>query len=158
VVDPSGQTLDANTASLGVSGCQIGRIAATTTGTYQLIANVDKQRAGSYGIPIRFDRHDVVSQTSYGQTLSGSIPDTATHDVYQFTAQAGDAIHIYGSGCNIGPDNSIIGFADATGKPVGPALDCTPNSGYVIQTTGSYELIVNFSNVGPFSYQFVLQK
>ncbi len=122
VVDPSGQTLNAEEVSLGLPGCQIGRIAATTSGTYQLVANADKQRAGTYGVPIRFERHDVVSQTSYGQTISGSIPDTATHDVYQFTAQAGDSLHIFGSGCNIGPENSIIGLADATGKPVGPAL------------------------------------
>ena len=158
VVDPQGKTLNSDGVSLGELGCQIGRIAATTSGTYQLVANADKKRTGSYGVPIRFDRHDVVSQISYGQTLSGSIPDTATHDVYQFTGQAGDSIHISGSGCNIGPDNSIIGFADSTGKPVGPALDCVPNTGYVLQTSGTYELIVNFSNVGPFSYQFVLQK
>ncbi|MGA7987592.1 MAG: VWD domain-containing protein [Candidatus Dormiibacterota bacterium] len=158
VIDPSGQTLNADQVSLGLDGCQIGRIAATTSGTYQLVANADKARTGSYGVPIRFERHDVVSQTSYGQTLSGSIPDTATHDVYQFTAQVGDSLHIFGSGCNIGPANSIVGLADSTGKPVGPALDCTPNSGYVIQTAGTYELIVNFSNVGPFTYQFVIQK
>ena len=109
-------------------------------------------------MPIRFERHDVVSQTSYGHTLSGSIPDIATHDVYQFSAQAGDVLPLYGSGCNIGPDNSIIGLADSTGKPVGPALDCVQNSGYVIQTSGTYELVVNFSNVGPFTYQFVIQK
>jgi hypothetical protein len=78
--------------------------------------------------------------------------------VYEFTGQAGDSIHIFGSGCTIGPDNSIIGFADATGKPVGPALDCTPNSGNVLQQSGTYELIVNFSDVGPFMYRFVLQK
>ena len=158
VVDPQGATLNADQVSLGLSGCQIGRIVATTSGMYQLVANADKTRTGSYGIPIRFERHDAVSQTSYGQTLSGSIPDYATHDVYQFSAQAGDSLHIYGSGCYIGPDNSIIGLADATGKPVGPALDCTPNSGFVIQTTGTYELIVNFSTVGPFTYQFVVQK
>ena len=158
VIDPQGNTLNADDVSLGLSGCQIGRIAATTSGTYQLVANEDKKRTGSYGVPIRFDRHDVLSQTSYGQTLSGSIPDQATHDVYEFTGQAGDSIHIFGSGCTIGPDNSIIGFADATGKPVGPALDCTPNSGYVLQQSGTYELIVNFSDVGPFMYQFVLQK
>ena len=158
VVDPQGRNLDAGEVTLGVPGCQIGRIAATTSGTYQLVANADKQRAGSYGLPIRFQRHDVVSQTSYGQTLSGSIPDYASHDVYQFSAQAGDSLHIDGSGCSIGPANSIIGLADSAGKPVGPALDCTPNSAYVIQTAGIYELIVNFSDVGPFTYQFVLQK
>lgn len=158
VVDPQGQTLNTDQVSLGLSGCQIGRIAATTSGTYQLVANADKKGTGTYAMPIRFERHDVVSQTSYGQTLSGSIPDQATHDVYQFTAQAGDSLHIFGSGCNIGPENSIIGLADGTGKPVGPALDCTSNSGFIVQTAGTYELVVNFSNVGPFNYQFVLQK
>jgi len=158
VVDPQGKTLNADAVSLGLPGCEIGRIAATTSGTYQLVANADKQRAGTYAVPIRFERHDVVSQTSYGQTISGSIPDQATHDVYQFTAQAGDVIHIFGSGCTIGPDNSIIGLADATGKPVGAALDCTQNSESSIPASGTYELVVNFSNVGPFTYQFVLQK
>ena len=158
VIDPQGQTLNTEDVSLGVFGCQIGRIAATTAGTYQLVANADKKSAGSYSLPIRFERHDVITQASYGETLSGSIPDQATHDVYQFSAQAGDAVHIFGSGCNIGPQNSIIGFADATGKPVGPALDCTQTSEYVIPMAGTYELVVNFPNVGPFSYQFVLQK
>ncbi len=158
VIDPQGRTLNGDQVSLGLFGCQIGRISATTSGTYQLVANANKQRSGGYAIPIRFDRHDVVSQASYGQTISGSIPDQATHDVYQFTGQAGDAVHVFGSGCTLGPANSIIGFADAAGKPVGPALDCTANSGYILQQSGTYELIVNFSDVGPFTYQFVLQK
>jgi hypothetical protein len=158
VVDPQGQTINADQVTIGLFGCQMGRIVATTSGTYQLVANANKQRAGSYGVPIRFERHDVVSQASYGQTLSGSIPDQATHDVYDFSAQAGDVIHIFGSGCTIGPANSIVGVADATGKPVGAALDCTANSESVIQQSGTYELVVNFSNVGPFTYQFVIQK
>ena len=158
VVDPQGQTINAGQVTIGLFGCQMGRIAATTSGTYQLVANANKQRAGSYGVPIRFERHYVVSEASYGQTLSGSIPDQATHDVYDFSAQAGDVIHIFGSGCTIGPANSIVGVADATGKPVGAALDCTANSESVIQQSGTYELVVNFSNVGPFTYQFVIQK
>jgi hypothetical protein len=158
VIDPQGHTLNADDVTIGLFGCQMGRIAATTSGTYQLVANADKHGAGSYAIPIRFERHDVVSQTSYGQTISGSIPDQAMHYVYQFSAQAGDIIHIFGSGCNIGPDNSIIGLADATGKPVGAALDCTQNSESALPQAGTYELVVNFSNVGPFAYQFVLQK
>jgi hypothetical protein len=51
-----------------------------------------------------------------------------------------------------------VGLADAAGKPVGAALDCTANSESVIPASGTYELVVNFSNVGPFTYQFVLQK
>jgi hypothetical protein len=158
VVDPQGKTLNADDVTIGLFGCQMGRIVATTTGTYQLVANADKHRAGSYAMTIRFESPDVVSQTSYGQTILGSIPDQATHDVYQFSAHAGDIIHIFGSGCTIGPANSIIGLADATGKPVGAALDCTQNSESILPQTGTYELVVNFSNVGPFTYQFVLQK
>jgi von Willebrand factor type D domain len=158
LIDPQGRTLDAADVSLGLSGCGMGRIAATISGTYQLVANADKQRSGSYAVPIRFERHDMVFQTSYGQSVSGSIPDMATHDVYEFTAQAGDVIHIFGSGCNIGPPNSIVGLADSSGKPVGAALDCTENSESNIPGPGTYELIVNFPNVGPFAYQFTLQK
>jgi hypothetical protein len=84
-------------------------------------------------------------------------PDQATHDVYDFSAQAGDAIHIFGNGCNIGPANAIVGLADATGKPVGGALDCANSESFIPQS-GTYELIVNFGSVGPFTYQFVIQK
>jgi hypothetical protein len=159
VVDPQGQTLNPGQVALGLFGCQMGRIVLTKAGTYQLVANADKKRGGSYGLAIHFESPDVVTQTSYGQTISGSIPDQATHDIYQFSGQAGDIVHIFGSGCDIGPPNAIVGLVDASGNPVGRfALDCTENGQATLPDSGMYELIVNFSNVGPYTYQFVLQK
>ncbi len=94
--DPSGKVLNADDVSLGLSGCLMGRFVLTTSGTYHLVANADHKGTGSYGIPIRFERPDVVRSTSYGKTLSGTIPMTAAHDVYKFSAHAGDRSHISG--------------------------------------------------------------
>ncbi len=156
--DPSGTVLNPDQVSLGVPGCLAGRFELKTDGTFQLVANADKKGTGSYTVPIRFQRADVVAEATYGQTLTGTIPMVAAHDVYRFDGHAGDTLHLYGSGCNIGPQNSIVGLQKVDGTPVGPALDCTPQSGFILQASGRYQLVVNFSNVGPFSYSFVLQK
>ena len=156
--DPSGTVLNADQVSLGVPVCIAGRFVLKADGTYQLVANADKNGSGSYTVPIRFQRADVVSQAAYGQTITGTIPMVAAHDVYRFDAKAGDQLHLFGAGCNVGPQNSAVGLQKADGMPVGPVLDCTPQSEYLVQASGSYQLVVNFTNAGPFSYSFMLQK
>jgi hypothetical protein len=157
LVDPNGKTLNASDVQLELPVCLEGRFALTVTGTYTLVANADMKAQGSYSVPIRFDRHDQTFQTSYGQTLSGYIPDQATRDIYVFGATAGDIIHLYGAGCTIGPVNALVGLAMADGTPV-VAIDCSQGNAFTIQQTGSYELVVNSDAVGPFSYRFILQK
>jgi hypothetical protein len=163
VVDPQGRTLYSNNAAGGVL-CQDTRYALTTAGTYQLIANADKSRTGHYSVPIQFERHDQVFQTGYGQTNSGDIPDPATHDIYVFTAQIGDVVHVSGTGCNVGSFGSVaqssaiyLTLADSAGKTIS-GLDCTQSSSYTIQGTATYEIIANEPEHGPGSYQFTIQK
>ena len=162
--DPAGKVLDPDDVSLGLPGCQIGRFALTRSGTYHLVANPDHKGTGSYGIPIRFERPDVVRSTAYGRTLSGSIPMTAAHDVYRFSARAGDDVHISGSGCSLGfAHPTVVGQQDnveiATGAGKGLfTLGCESSADFHITQSGTYEAVVNGSNVGPLSYRFVLQK
>ena len=165
LLDPQGRTLNANSlnAAQGVL-CQDTRFALTTSGRYELIANADKSRTGGYSVPIRFERHDQVFQTSYGQAISGNIPDPATHDVYVFTAQLGDVVHISGAGCNVAAFGSVqqsspiyVSLDDSAGKGI-IGLDCTQNSSYSIQGTATYEIVVNEPEHGPGAYQFVIQK
>jgi hypothetical protein len=157
LVDPNGKTLNANDVQLGLRVCLDSRFAITVTGTYAFVANADMKSRGSFSVPIRFDRHDQTFHTSYGQTLSGDIPDQATRDIYIFNATAGDILHLYGNGCTIGPANSNVGLDKAAGTPV-IAIDCSQGNAYTIQQTGTYELVVNNTPVGPYSYHFVLQK
>jgi hypothetical protein len=123
------------------------------------IANADKQRRGSYSVPIRFQRQDVVAHARYGQTLSGTIPATAAHDVYEFDAQAGDIVHISGPGCDIGSDTHemTLGFTKSDGTPYQGTLDCTDGTRNVIDEAGTYRIVVNFANRGPGRYSFVLR-
>jgi von Willebrand factor type D domain len=157
LIDPNGKTLNPDDVQFGLRICLHGRFAIAVTGTYTLVANADMKGRGSYGVPIRFDRHDQTFQTSYGQAASGNIPDQATRDIYTFTATTGDIVHLYGDGCAIGPANSLASLSKSDGTPV-IALDCSQGSIYQFQTTGSFELIVNFEPVGPYPYHFVLQK
>ena len=50
-----------------------------------------------------------------------------------------------------------VGIATGSGKALF-VLGCEASSSFVIPTTGTYEAIVNGSNVGPLSYHVVLQK
>ena len=160
LVDPNGKTLDQEDVDMGLPVCQTGRFLLPADGDYQLVANADKQRSGSYSVPIRFQRRDVVAHAGYGQTLSGSIPSTAAHDVYEFDAQAGDIVHISGPGCDIGSDTHemTVGFTKADGTPYQGTLDCTDGTKNLINDAGTYRVVVNFANRGPGKYSFVLQK
>jgi hypothetical protein len=157
LVDPNGKTLNPDDVQLGVRICLHGRFAIAAAGTYTLVANADMKGQGSYGIPIRFDRHDQTYETSYGQAASGNIPEQANGDIYTFTATAGDIVHLYGDGCTIGPSNSLASLTKSDGTPL-IGLDCGQGSSYAIQQTGSFALVINFEPVGPYAYHFVLQK
>ena len=159
VNDPTGKTLNQDQVSLALSGCLAGRFVLPVDGSYQLVANVDHQKAGSFTLPIRFEPRDVVMHASYGQALSGTIAAPAAHVVYQFDAQEGDAVHIFGPGCTIGSADRIneVGLEKSDGTPV-IAIDCGSASQGAIQQAGSYQLVVNFSNTGPYHYSFVLQR
>ena len=163
VIDPQSRTLYSGNAAEGLI-CQNTRYALTTAGTYQLIANADKSRTGQYSVPIHFERHDQVFQASYGQTNSGDIPDPATHDVYVFTAQLGDVVHVFGAGCNVASIGSVaqsspiyLTLADSAGKTIS-GLDCAQDSNFTIQGSATYEIIANEPEHGPGSYQFTIQK
>jgi hypothetical protein len=160
LVDPNGKTLDQNDVDMGLAGCQIGRVVLDADGDYRLVANAVRQRAGSYALTVRFQRRDVVARATYGQTLSGMIPQTAAHDVYEFDSHAGDAVHISGPACDIGSGTHemTVGFTKADGTPYEGVLDCTNDSANPIQETGTFRVIVNFANRGPGRYTFVLQK
>ena len=89
---------------------------------------------------------------------------TAAHDVYRFSAHAGDHVHISGHGCDLGFAHPVVvgqqdnvNIATSSGKGLF-ILGCEAGSSFVIPTTGTYEAIVNVANVGPLSYHFVLQK
>lgn len=164
--DPSGKVLNATDLQLGgLPGCQIGRFALTTSGTYHVVANPQHQGAGSFGMPIRFERADVVKSTSYDKTVSGSIPMTAAHDVYTFSGHAGDQVYINGPGCSLGFAHPVVvGQEDnvqietSKGQPV-VLLGCEKSSArFALPSSGTYRAIVNYANVGPLSYRFVLRK
>jgi von Willebrand factor type D domain len=169
LVDPNGNTLNAASISMHISGCVagLGRFVLPATGTYQLVANADHMGSGSYGLPIRVVRPDVVSQISYGQSVSGTISETAAHDVYTFQAHAGDIIELGGSGCIVHPPNNpfpveVISTHEIPASEGVPAhkdqvpMDC--GSPWSLQLSDTYEIIVNAINVGGFQYQFQLLK
>ena len=159
LVAPNGKVVNKDQVTLGVPVCQAGRFDLPADGNYQLVANADKKGAGSYTVPVRFQRKDVVAHAAYGQKLSGNIPQTAAHDVYLFDAHAGDLVHISGPGCDIGPPGTemTLGTQTEDGKPAGEVLDCTSGRSQIMRS-GTYKIIVNFADRGPGSYSFVLQK
>ncbi len=109
-------------------------------------------------MPIHWGRPDVVRQASYGQLLSGNIPDKTAHDVYTFDAEAGDSIHIDGPDCDIGSGDKQmdLNVARSDGTKLFE-LDCAPG-GFPVQEAGAYEVTVNDVDHGPGSYRFRLQK
>jgi hypothetical protein len=106
----------------------------------------------------------VVRSTAYGKTISGAIPMTAAHDVYRFTAHAGDIVRLNPKGCSLGFAHPVsvgqqddVDIVSSSGKPI-VLLGCEPGAQLPIPASGTYQAIVNYANVGPFSYHFVLQK
>jgi hypothetical protein len=143
--DPAGNVLATQ------PGCQIGRVALPATGTYTMTSS---QGVGAYRVPIRFVRHDRVRTIAYGAIVSGTIEQPGAHDLYTFTAKAGDLIQLSGKGCVLGnlsvgvvrPDHSVV---------AGPG--CNEGSGKKIDQDGTYQLLVNWADNGTGKYQFVFQ-
>jgi len=149
LVGPDGRTIEP-----GHRGCDIGRVLLPVAGTYTFKGNVAKNQIGTYRVPIRFVRHDRTQALKYGDIVSGTIDQRAAHDVYTFTAHAGDIVQIAGKGCELsGMFTSII---DADGHDMlGP--DCREGNGKKLQKDGTYTLLVNSGDGGPGTYQFVFQ-
>lgn len=99
--------------------------------------------------------------------MSGTIPETAAHDVYTFQAHAGDIIELGGSGCIVHPPDNPFSVEVISTHEI-PAsggvqahkdqveMDC--GSPQQLQLSDTYEIVVNWINVGLFPYQFQLLK
>jgi hypothetical protein len=137
----------------GQRGCQIGRVALPVAGTFTFKGNLGKNEIGKYSIPIRFVRHDRVQAIKYGDIVSGNIDQRAAHDVYTFTAKAGDLVQLAGKGCQLTVFTAII---DSAGHDIlGP--DCREGNVHKIVKDGTYSLLINSGDGGPGKYQFVFQ-
>ncbi|HUL72059.1 MAG TPA: VWD domain-containing protein [Vicinamibacterales bacterium] len=149
--DPSGNRM----STPGTAACETGRIALPASGAYTMkIVTIPNQDGGPYHVPIHFVRHDRVGTTAYGAIVSGTIEQEAAHDLYRFTAKAGNLIQIAGQGCAQG--NITLGITRPDGATVlGPS--CSPGSVFKVPETGAYTLLVNFAETGTGHYQFVFQ-
>ncbi len=146
--DPAGQMIE------GHPGCEMGRYAFPAPGSYTLRANVGRNQLGAYHVPIRFVRHDRVTPVAYGAIVSGTIEMPGAHDVYTFTAKAGDIIQIAGEGCSLG--NLLLSVVYPDGSDVlGPM--CRDGAVTPLHADGQYRLVVNGDNRGSGAYQFVFQ-
>jgi hypothetical protein len=91
---------------------------------------------------------------SYGDVIKGRIETAGAHDVYSFSANPGDVIHVSGEGCDLG--NFVVDVVETDGREVtGPS--CRPGTGTRLPNGGTYELVINAADGGAGSYQFVLQ-
>ena len=146
--DPNGKMLD-----LGHPGCELGRIELPVAGTYTFKINTAKNQLGHYSVPIRFIRHNRTATIKYGDIVSGNIEQKAAHDVYAFTAKAGDLIQLFGKGCELDMFTSII---DPDGHDfLGPG--CRSGDVSKLSKDGTYKLVINSGDGGPGKYQFVFQ-
>lgn len=93
-------------------------------------------------------------RVSYGDIVKGRIETAGAHDVYSFSANPGDVIHVSGEGCDLG--NFVLDLVEADGREVaGPS--CRPGSDMRLTDGGTYELVINAADGGAGSYHFVLQ-
>ncbi len=152
LMDPTGELLVWHT------GCDFGRFELPVTGSYAF-KGVFKDAGDTirYHVPVRFARPDHHQEIAYGQIVSGEIEQWAAHDVYAWTATAGDLIVLSGEGCTLPFHTSII---DADGHDyLGP--DCRTGTYWKVPQDGTYQLVVNGGEwthsevTGP--YRFVFQ-
>ena len=135
-------------------GCEMGRYVLPAAGTYTLKGNLSKDQIGKYSVPIRFLRHDRTAAIKYGDIVSGNIDQKGAHDLYTFTAQAGDLIQVSGKGCEL--SGMFTGIVSPDGwDTIGPI--CRDGTTYKIPKTGTYTLLINYDDKGPGTYQFVFQ-
>jgi hypothetical protein len=91
---------------------------------------------------------------SYGDVIKGRIATAGAHDVYSFSANPGDVIHVSGEGCDLG--NFVVDLVETSGREVaGPS--CRPGTDARLPDGGTYELVINAADGGAGSYRFVLQ-
>lgn len=90
---------------------------------------------------------------SYGDVIKGRI-ETGAHDVYSFSANPGDVIHVSGEGCDLG--NLVLDLVETNGRIVAEP-SCRPGSDTRLSDGGTYDLVINAAGGGTGSYQFVLQ-
>lgn len=167
LIDPQGNTMTASAVSQSLPACSVGlgRSVLPSTGTYQLVANANHKLSGNYSLPIRVERPDDVRAISIGEAVAGEIPDAAAHDVYTLQAHAGEIVEIGGSGCIVSQPNNPIGVqvlsvhdipagAPGAGNKDGRVIDC--GDPFQFQLNDTYQITVNWVNVGPFSYRFTL--
>ena len=106
-------------ANLGFGiGCEFNRRELPETGAYTLRAGFKyRDETVRWRVPIRFVRPDRHAPMAYGQSITGTIDMKAAHDVYAFTAQAGDVLKISGAGCDV--DGLILTIVDAQAHEIG---------------------------------------
>jgi hypothetical protein len=101
-------------------------------------------------------QHEVAhaQHVSYGDVIKGRIVTAGAHDVYSFSANPGDVIHVSGEGCDLG--NFVLDLVETDGREVaGPS--CRPGTDTRLTDGGTYELVINAADGGAGSYRFVLQ-
>ena len=149
IFDPSGRQVGS-----AHPGCEMGRIALPAAGTYTMKANVARNQAGAYSVPIDYVRHDRVKAVAYGDILAGTIEQPGAHDVYTFTGKTGDIVQIAGKDCLLHDMFSSIINPDGS-DVLGPA--CRDGSTTRLFQDGTYQFVVNSTNTGTGPYRFVLQ-
>jgi len=140
----------------GAWPCAIGRRVLPATGTYNMrVYRTDLPiPTGSYYVPIRFVRPDRVKAIAYGDVVFGNIETRGAHDVYTFTAKAGDLLRIAGPGCDIA--TLVIGVVSSKGaEMLGPS--CRRDTDFKVPESGAYKLVVNSADGGSGPYHFVFQ-
>ncbi|HEY6938728.1 MAG TPA: VWD domain-containing protein [Terriglobales bacterium] len=150
--DQTGKRLDLRDA------CDFGRLELPVTGTYTF-KSLFKYQSNTvhYHVPVRIVRPDRRQQISYGQSVSGNIEQWAAHDVYTWSAKAGDLIVLSGEGCELKVLTIIL---DPAGHDfLGPS--CRTGTYWKVPKDGTYQLVVNGGEwahaeiTGP--YHFVFQ-
>ena len=149
ILGPDGQAI-----RYGEPACQYGRAAFPKTATYQIELSNAGGPPSPYVVPIRYKRHDVVRKVAYGQTISGTIPQVAAHDIYRFKGSKGDTVHFWGPGCSLDVVQVVI-YDPRGNDNVG--YGCRKDTPFTLTATGTWSLVVNDANQGPGSYKFVLQ-
>ena len=147
--DPSGKSLT------GGGPC-VGRVVLPSTGTYVMRippAYKDVPRV-SYRVPIRVVRPDRRTAVKYGDVISGRIDTRGAHDVFSFEGHEGDVLRFSGEGCSL--DGLVVGIiAPKGGDALGPS--CRAGTDFVLQQTGTHQIVINSSDGGEGPYHFLLQ-
>jgi len=95
-----------------------------------------------------------VKPIAYGDVVFGDIETRGAHDVYTFTASAGDLLRIAGPGCDL--STLILAVVSSNGKEMlGPL--CRQDTDFKVPESGAYKLVVNSADGGTGAYHFVFR-